>query len=121
MPDWMSAQSSTPEAPQPQESAKPIGELTPYCETAIRNAHRRIVEAPNGQQEATLNREAFGLASLVGGYGMPPALALAALDSAVRKMPSYDRRRPWRQKELHRKVTDAFAAGLRRPRQVSHG
>jgi len=68
-----------------------------------------------------LNSEAFGLGSLVASWGMPPSLALDVLGKAAQKMPNYDRRRPWRQKELDRKVTDAFTAGLRSPRAVRHG
>jgi hypothetical protein len=121
MPEWM-----TPKEPEtlkttPRGPVPPVGELSPYCEAAARNAYKRIVEAPAGQQEATLNREAFGLASLVAGWGMPPKLALDVLHKAAQKMPSHDRRRPWRPKELDRKVTDAFAAGLRSPRVVRHG
>jgi hypothetical protein len=94
----------------PREPFRPVGKLSPYCEAAARNAYKRIVEAPAGQQETTLNSEAFGLARLVVGWGMPPSLALDVLQKAAQKMPSYDRRRPWRQRELDRKVTDAFAA-----------
>lgn len=94
----------------------PVGELSPYAEAVLDSAFRRIIDAPAGQQEITLNKEAFALATLVAAWGMPPGLALDALHKAAGKMPIYDRRRPWRQKELDRKVTDAFAAGLRHPR-----
>jgi hypothetical protein len=104
-----------------REPVRPVGELNTYCEAAIRKAYARIVEAPAGQQETTLNKEAFGLASLVGAWGMPPALALDVLHKAAQKMPSHDRRRPWRQRELDRKIKDAFTAGLRHPREARSG
>jgi hypothetical protein len=87
----------------------------------LRGAYKRIVEASSGAQEATLNGEAFGLATLVAGWGMPPDLALNVLHRAAQKMPSYERHRPWRAKVLERKMTDAFAAGLRSPRKARHG
>jgi hypothetical protein len=121
MPEWMTPKEPKALKTTPHGPVRPVGELSPYCEAATRNAYKRIVEAPAGQQEATLNSEAFGLARLVAGGGMPPRLALDVLQKAAQKMPSYDRRRPWRQKELDRKVTDAFAAGLRSPREVRRG
>jgi hypothetical protein len=121
MPDWMIIPEPPPERPVAQETARPVGELSRYCEAALDGAYRRIIEAPAGQQEETLNRENFALATLVGAWGMPPKLALDALHNAAGKMPSHDRRRPWRQKELERKVSDAFTAGLRNPRERRHG
>jgi len=121
VPEWMVIKE--PEQPRlaAREPFRPVGKLSPYCEAAACHAYKRIVEAPAGQQETTLNSEAFGLARLVVGWGMPPSLALDVLQKAAQKMPSYDRRRPWRQRELDRKVTDAFAAGLRSPREARHG
>jgi Bifunctional DNA primase/polymerase, N-terminal len=121
MPEWMVIREPEPVRATATGATNPIGELSAYCEGALDAAFRRIVEAPAGQQEQTLNKEAFGLATLVGAWGMPPALALEALHKAAGKMPSHDRRRPWRQKELDRKVTDAFAAGLRHPRERRNG
>jgi hypothetical protein len=120
MPQWMII-------PEPYQSQcatgrpKPVGELSPYCEGALDSAYQRIVEAPAGQQEATLNKQAFGLAILVAAWGMPPGLALDVLHKAAARMPSHDHRRPWRQKELDRKITDAFTAGLRHPREMRRG
>jgi putative DNA primase/helicase len=120
MPDWM----VIPEREPKRTSAgaiKAVGELSPYCERALDNAYRRIVEARAGQQEITLNSEAFGLGTLVGGWEIPPALALEVLRRAAARMTSYDRRRPWRLKELERKISGAFTAGLCHPRERCHG
>jgi hypothetical protein len=121
MPVWVVIKE--PEQPRlpAREPFRPVGKLSPYCEAAARNAFKRIIEAPYEQQETTLNSEAFGLARLVGDRGMPPGLALDVLHKAAQMMPSYNRHRPWRQKELDRKVTDAFAAGLRSPLEARHG
>jgi putative DNA primase/helicase len=119
MPTWMEIPEAEPSRPNVAPSPA-VGELSRYCEAAVDEAYRRIVEAPAGQQETTLNREAFGLATLVGGWGMPPALALDVLRKAAFRMPSFDRRRPWRPKELERKISDAFTAGLRHPRENRH-
>ena len=119
MPEWM-----TPKEPvqvAPHEPARPVGRLSPYCQAALRSAYSRIVRAPNGAQEATLNGEAFGIGTLVAGEGMPPALAIQILQRAAENMPNYDRRRPWTPKELQRKVIDAFTAGLRHPKERRHG
>jgi hypothetical protein len=119
MPKWMVIRD--PSIVPPVGPSKPVGELNPYCETALDNAFRRIIEAPSGQQEETLNREAFGLGRLVGTCGMPPSLALEALQLAAARMPSFDRRRPWRPKEIERKIGAAFTAALRQPPERHHG
>jgi hypothetical protein len=113
IPEWMREQE--PETPRSttRNASAPTGKLSPYCEAALRNAYQRIVEAPAGQQETTLNGEAFGLAILVTTRAMPAGLALDVLQRAALKMPNYTRRRPWRHKELDRKVKDAFTAPLR--------
>ncbi len=120
MPEWM----RIPEQQMSQRAtfaSKPVGELSRYAESALDSAFRKIIDAPAGQQETTLNKEAFALATLVAGWGMPPKAALDVLQAAADKMPSHDRRRPWRQKEIERKITDAFAAGLRHPREKRRG
>jgi len=91
--------------------------LTPYCEAALRNTYQRIVEAPCGQQETTLNNAAFALGGLIASRGMPADAALELLQLAASKMPIYDTSRPWRQKELDRKIRDALTDGLRRGTQ----
>ena len=120
MPSWMVVAEFEPPLAR-AVPAGPTGELSPHCEHILDNAYQHIVEAPNGQQEITLNREAFRLAILVNAAGMPAGLVLEVLHLAASKMPSYDPKRPWGQKELTRKITDAFTAGLRRARVGYHG
>ena len=114
-----------PREPQRQSSGRPLRPatgLSPYAEAALDSACRRIVEAPPGEQEATLNGEAFAIGTLAGAGGIPGDFARRALIWAARRIPDYDRRRPWRGDEIERKVARAFAAGLAHPRQEArHG
>jgi putative DNA primase/helicase len=99
---------------------KPITGLSPYAEAALDSAARRIMAAPGGQQEATLNGEAFAIGTLAGGGAIPPDFAREVLIWAARQLPSCDPGRPWRQCELDAKVERAFAAGMRHPRAFTH-
>jgi putative DNA primase/helicase len=99
----------------PFEAAKPVGELSAYCEKALRNARKQILEAPPGQRHNILLRAVFNVAGLVEGYGMPASLALQELEYAALEQP---RRNPRPgDKQLLKTVGDAFAAGLRAPRE----
>jgi hypothetical protein len=120
---------SLPEWAMPREPAKPAlagsrpepgSGLSPYAEAALDNAARRIIAAPNGEQEATLNSEAFAIGTLAGAGAVPTGFARDVLLWAARQMPSCDPRRPWHPRELQAKVERAFAAGMRRPRAVAH-
>lgn len=107
-----------PQAARATAAARPaegIGTLDRYCEAALDSAVRAIIEAPDGAQELTLTRECFSIAGLVEGRGMPASLALRSLHWAAARMPNY-KPHPWQPQELERKVTAAFAAGLRHPR-----
>jgi putative DNA primase/helicase len=117
MPDWMVI--AEPEV-QCQPSPRPRSDikLTRYGEAALDNAVKRIIQAPAGAQEVSLNSEAFTIGQLAAGGAIPPGLALDSLLWAARRMPSGDPRRPWRPVELERKVRAAFTDGLREPRGV---
>jgi hypothetical protein len=91
-------------------------ELTPYGEAAIRSACDNILDAPDGQQQATINTESFGLGRLAGCGDAPRQLALDALIRAARGIPSYDRARPWRPGQAEAMVRRAFREGLAKPR-----
>lgn len=92
--------------------------LTNYGEAALRSAAENILNARNGEQEATLNRESFGIGRLAGAGGVPPALALRVLIAAGVGMASHDPRRPWHPTDVHKKVRRAFADGLAKPRST---
>jgi Bifunctional DNA primase/polymerase, N-terminal len=92
--------------------------LSKYGEAALDSAVERVLHAPQGQQEQTLNGEAFALGTLAGAGGIPPALAIEALIWAGYKMPSYDARRPWQHGDIDKKVRAAVDAGMRQPRDL---
>ena len=91
--------------------------VSPYARRALELAVRGIRTAPNGQQQATLNREVFNIAQLAAAGQLPEGEALAMLQNAAADMPAYDPRRPWRPAELDRLVKRAFEQGLRQPRR----
>jgi hypothetical protein len=117
MPEWM----IIPEPAQVDVGPAPRSEtvLSRYGEAALDSAVNRIIGAPAGQQEMTLNSEVFGIARLAGGGGIPTGLALDALLWAARKMPSHDPHRPWRAVEVEQKVRATFAAGIAKPRMTA--
>jgi hypothetical protein len=119
-PAWLVA----PEPEQRRASSRPVRPscgLSPYAEAALDRACRRIITAPAGEQEATLNGEAFAIGTLAGAGGVPADFARRTLLWAARQVRDYDPRRRWRREELERKVDRAFDDGLRRPREVRRG
>jgi hypothetical protein len=97
------------------EAAKPVGDLSAYCEVVLRNARKEILAAPPTQRHDTLLRVVFNVAGFVEGYGMPASLALAEMEHAALEQPR-NKPRP-SDKQLLKTVGDAFAAGLRAPRE----
>lgn len=110
-----------PERVEVLEPVKPTTGLSPYAEAALDSACRRIIAAPAGEQEATLNGESFAIGTLAGAGAVPADFARRALAWAARQIPNYDPRRPWRPRDVETKVARAFNEGLRHPRAVSHG
>jgi hypothetical protein len=108
-----------PPAPKIEHAPRPTARLSRYAEVALDNAVKRICAAPAGQQETTLNTEAYSIGRLAGGGVIPAGLALESLIWAAQKMPSHDTRRPWRPVDLHKKVRLAFMDGLAQPRSPS--
>ena len=92
---------------------RPASGLSPYAEAALDNACRRIIAAPSGEQEITVNREAFAIGTLAGAGAIPLDFARKVLVWAARQIPNYDSRRPWRATEIDRKIERAFSDGLR--------
>jgi hypothetical protein len=71
-----------PKEPQSVHRSKPVNPvsgLSPYAEAALDSACRRIKAAPDGQQEATLNSEAFAIGTLAGANAIPEAFARRTL------------------------------------------
>jgi hypothetical protein len=95
---------------------RPTAGLSPYAEAALNVACRHIIEAPAGEQETTLNSEAFAIGTLAGAGAIPSDFARRALIWVARKIPDYDHRHPWRAPEIERKVNRAFEDGVRHRR-----
>jgi hypothetical protein len=100
---------------------KPATGLSPYAEAALDKACRNIITAAAGEQERTLNAEAFAIGTLAGAGAIPADFARRALVWAACQIRNYDPRRPWRPAEIVHKVERAFAAGMRRPREARRG
>ena len=104
-----------------QAAHKPVGPvdgLSPYARAALDSACRKIINAPNGEQEATLNGEAFAIGTLAGASAIPEGFALRALIWAASQIRDYDPQRPWRAGEIEGKVQRSFADGLSHRREV---
>jgi hypothetical protein len=97
---------------------KPATGLSAYAEAALDRACRRIITAPSGQREATLNAECFTIGTLAGAGGIPSDFARRALMWAARQIPDYDHRRPWRTRGIENKVNRAFDQGIQHPREA---
>jgi putative DNA primase/helicase len=119
LPAWAAPRENVESAPVKSAPRRPVAGLSPYAEAALDNAVRRIIAAGNGEQEATLNGEAFAIGTLAGAGGIPADFARDVLIWAAGLLVSYDPRHPWRTGEAQRKVERAFAAGLRSPRRKS--
>jgi hypothetical protein len=92
--------------------------LSPYARSALESASKRIVTAPNGVQQKTVNMESFSVGQLVGAGVLPEGEAFGLLLAAAADMPNFDPRRPWHPAELRRIVQRSFSAGLRKPRGI---
>jgi bifunctional DNA primase/polymerase-like protein len=81
------------EAKLPATPARPIRPtigLGPYAEAALDSACRRIITAAAGEQEITLNGEAFAIGTLAGAGAIPFDFAHRALLWAARQIRDYD-------------------------------
>jgi hypothetical protein len=102
------------------KASRPIvrmaGRVSPYGAAAMNEAAIRIFNAPNGEQNDVLNRECYGVGQLVAAGHLPEREALDALLLSAHSMPDFDRRRPWRDREVECRVASSFAAGKQNPR-----
>lgn len=110
-----------PREPERSTSTRPLRPapgLSPYGEAALDSACRRIIAAPSGTQEATLNAECFSIGTLAGAGAIPPDFARRTLIWAAHRMLDHDPRRPWRAREIEAKVNRAFDDGMWHPRDA---
>jgi hypothetical protein len=98
---------------RPQSATRPFAAETAYARVALKRACLAIEEAPDGEQEATLNKECFSIGGLIGGGELDYETAIAALFAAADLMPAYAE--PWR--DVEAKVRRAVDDGMRLPRE----
>jgi Bifunctional DNA primase/polymerase, N-terminal len=120
LPDWLHARLGRRRGHRQrrEKPIRPCAGLSRYGEAALDNACRRILDAVNGEQELTINGEAYSIGRLAGAGAVPADFALRALQYAARRVASYDGGRPWRGDELAAKVERSFGDGVRNPRRV---
>lgn len=114
-PEWLYPREMPPD-PRPGTPPPNTDGLSRYAAAALKKACDNIARAPEGQQEITLNSEAFGIGTLAASEAMPTILARRYLLYAALRMPSYDMRRPWTHDQLASKIGRAFGDGLAYPR-----
>ena len=87
-----------------------------YGDAARRRAVERILKAPNGFQEITINRESYSLGGLVAANVIAKEDAYGDLLDIADQVPCLDPARPWGCGEVRKKIERGLAQGMRRPR-----
>ena len=112
-PDWI-PEDTAKERP-PGERREFAGE-TPYAVAARESACSNIEDAPNKEQGDTLRRECYSIGGYVGGGELDKEATIAALTEAALKMPTYDKRKPWKGRE--KLVRKQVERGMEKPRNT---
>jgi AAA domain/Bifunctional DNA primase/polymerase, N-terminal len=107
-PKWLPRK--PPERP-PGEARPFSGKVTAAARDALNRAFGAIVLAPNGGQEAELNRQCYFIGQRVGAGELDKSEAIAVLKDAAALMPAYGA--PWG--DLSGKVTRAVEDGIMEP------
>lgn len=89
-----------------------------YVRKALENECLSIENAPDGQQEAALNKSAFSIGQLVGAGALDYQTAAQTLLDSALKIVSHDARRPWSHSVLEKKIAHGLQDGMREPRDV---
>jgi hypothetical protein len=115
-------------APEPERAPTPVARYTcppsswgpkpAYAQAALDAAARAIAQASPGQQEMTLNAEAYSIGRLIGAGLMPEDFARSVLIKAGTSMSSQPGKRPWAYAEIEKKVSRAIEQGKRHPREA---
>jgi len=102
--------------PAPARPLK-LSETTPvYFHAALERAAHAIATAPNGRQNHTLNREAFGIGQFVAAGSIPESTARRVLTDAAAGMVDYDPSHPWSTAQIESMIDRAFIDALQSPR-----
>lgn len=121
-PEWLAALAdhriaASPAQEKPKTPKRRVnGSGDNYGDAARRRAVERILNAPRGQQEHVINREAFSLGTLVGAKVITEEEAYQDLLAIADQVPSLDPSRPWRPGEVSEKIKRGLAQGVSRPR-----
>ena len=86
-------------------------EQSPYIRSAIRNECHRVIDAPLGQRNITLNTAAFALAQFVSGTHLRESTVMAALTDAA-KVTGLD------DTEIRKTLLSGMTAGKKEPRSI---
>jgi hypothetical protein len=105
-------------AAAPAAPIRPATGLTPYAEGALNDACKKIIAAPRGQQNETINAEVYSIGTLAGAGAIPADFARRALGFAVHRLVGADPKSRWhgRPAALDRDIDRIFADGMRHPR-----
>lgn len=111
---------ATPPAPAPSGglNLRAGNRSRSWGDFVLDEAVQRIRTAPAGEQNETLNREAFSVGSFARSASLSDAHAIGRLIEAGRSMPTYDPKRPWTEAEIERQVRSAYQDGLNKPREA---
>lgn len=120
MPGWVTDRLTAKRQHQlkSEKPVQPSSGLSRYGEAALENACRRILDSGDGEQELTLNRQAYAIGRLAGAGAVPAGFALRVLKFAAQRIASHDPGHPWRSDALDQKVSRAFSDGMRNPRRT---
>jgi hypothetical protein len=126
LPTWLADLLAPRVAPSRAGQARPAieedagwGPKPRYSRAALQHACERIEGAPIGQQDQTLNCEAYSIGRLIGAGLMPRRLAMDCLVYHAILMSDAPGRRPWHEREIMQKVARAVRDGEQYPRGVS--
>lgn len=99
------------------------GEITDavraYVASAVEAECQAVAEAPNGSQEATLNKAALKLGSLVGAGVLAAHEAQMRLEAAALQMTNYNGEDPWKVPDIKHKIERGMGDGIKAPRDLS--
>lgn len=107
------------QARPPIEEVAGWGPKPRYSRAALERACAAIERAPAGQQDQTLNAEAYSIGRLIGAGLMPRQLAIDCLTYAGSAMGNEPGRVPWHARKIQQKVVRAVSEGERSPRAVA--
>jgi hypothetical protein len=103
-------------APPRGREVRGESDISRYGDIARKRAAARILRAPNGLQEATINREAFSLGTLIAANVVEKDDAYRDLLAIADHVPSLVPSRPWAPGQVRHKIERALAQGMRHPR-----